>query len=193
MDTCCIDKTSTGDTQEAINAMFRWYKEADICYAYLRDFSHPANRDADETFELDNSQYDSFVSAHWFTRSWTLQEFLAPERLSFVDQDWREFGTKDDSGLWWPINQATGIFSWGLDAQSTLEMCSIAMKFSWAAKRRVTVPEDEAYSLIGLFGISLPLIYGEGGRRAFQRLQEELIRQYDDETILAWEYPLTGK
>lgn len=37
MDTCCIDKTNVGDTQKAINAMFRWYQASMVCYACLAD------------------------------------------------------------------------------------------------------------------------------------------------------------
>ncbi|KAF3810379.1 Vegetative incompatibility protein HET-E-1 [Colletotrichum gloeosporioides] len=35
IDTCCIDKSSSAEISEAINSMFRWYKESDICIAYL--------------------------------------------------------------------------------------------------------------------------------------------------------------
>jgi hypothetical protein len=37
VDTCCIDKTSSAELSEAINSMYRWYTEADSCYAYLSD------------------------------------------------------------------------------------------------------------------------------------------------------------
>lgn len=55
----------------------------------------------------------------------------------------------------------------------------------WASKRKTTRVEDEAYCLLGLFGVSMPLIYGEGSK-AFRRLQEEIMKQSDDETIFAW-------
>ncbi|KAK8068840.1 HET domain-containing protein [Apiospora phragmitis] len=62
------------------------------------------------------------------------------------------------------------------------------MRFSWASRRLTTVEEDETYSLLGLFGISLPLIYGEGRWRAFNRLQRELITVYNDDSIFAWKF-----
>jgi hypothetical protein len=65
-----------------------------------------------------------------------------------------------------------------------LEAYSIAERMSWAAGRETTRPEDRAYSLLGIFGINMPLLYGEGSR-AFARLQEEIIRTSDDQSILA--------
>jgi hypothetical protein len=57
---------------------------------------------------------------------------------------------------------------------------------SWASKRKTTRIEDGAYSLMGLFGINMPPLYGEG-QKAFIRLQLEILRISDDETIFAWE------
>jgi hypothetical protein len=56
---------------------------------------------------------------------------------------------------------------------------------SWASKRTTTREEDVAYSLLGIFGVNMPLLYGEGGR-AFIRLQEEIIKTSNDQTILTW-------
>lgn len=53
---------------------------------------------------------------------------------------------------------------------------------SWASKRQTTRVEDIAYSVMGLFGVNLPMLYGEG-ERAFIRLQEEIMRASDDHTI----------
>lgn len=39
IDTCCIDKSSSAELTEAINLMYRWYKNAHVCYAYLSDVS----------------------------------------------------------------------------------------------------------------------------------------------------------
>lgn len=51
--------------------------------------------------------------------------------------------------------------------------------------RKTTRVEDQAYSLLGLFGVHMSLLYGEG-KNAFRRLQEELIRTSTDHTIFAW-------
>jgi hypothetical protein len=37
VDTCCIDKASSAELSEAINSVFRWYREAAVCYAFLED------------------------------------------------------------------------------------------------------------------------------------------------------------
>ncbi|KAK5167078.1 uncharacterized protein LTR77_007808 [Saxophila tyrrhenica] len=63
---------------------------------------------------------------------------------------------------------------------------SIAQRMSWAAKRETTRIEDAAYSLLGLFNINIPFLYGEG-RRAFPRLQEEIVRTSADQSIFAWD------
>ncbi|KAH8776236.1 heterokaryon incompatibility protein-domain-containing protein [Hyaloscypha finlandica] len=66
------------------------------------------------------------------------------------------------------------------------EKASIAQRMSWAANRETTRPEDLAYSLMGLFHVYMPMIYGEGGEHAFLRLQEEILKISDDESIFAW-------
>ena len=37
VDTCCIDKRSSAELSESINSMYRWYENAQVCYAYLHD------------------------------------------------------------------------------------------------------------------------------------------------------------
>ena len=59
---------------------------------------------------------------------------------------------------------------------------------SWAAKRETTRIEDTAYCLLGIFGVNLPLLYGEGDR-AFIRLQEEVLKTRNDLSLLAWKSP----
>ena len=61
---------------------------------------------------------------------------------------------------------------------------SVAQKMAWASNRTCTRPEDHAYRLMGLFGVNMPLLYGEGGYKAFQRLQQEILRCPDDESLL---------
>jgi len=80
VDTCCIDKTSSSELSEAINSMFRWYKESRMCYVYLEDVAtiprlpnHPDSPDMDSMH--------TFHESRWFRRGWTLQELLAPNNL----------------------------------------------------------------------------------------------------------------
>ncbi|KAH8650290.1 heterokaryon incompatibility protein-domain-containing protein [Tricladium varicosporioides] len=176
IDTCCIDKTSSAELSEALNSMYRWYQEAEVCYAYLADVS------LSHVNTGTNATNREFQASKWFTRGWTLQELLTLERVIFLNKDWYEIGTK--SGLQSIISQITripGNFLLGED----LNYASIAQRMSWVSGRRTTRKEDLAYSLMGIFGIYIPMLYGEGGR-AFLRLQEEIMKILDDYSIFAW-------
>lgn len=73
-----------------------------------------------------------------------------------------------------------------LRGEAPLEDASIAKRMSWAADRDTSRTEDIAYSLLGLFDINMPLLYGEGSK-AFLRLQGELVKSYPyDHSIFAW-------
>ncbi|KAE8452147.1 hypothetical protein EG329_001614 [Mollisiaceae sp. DMI_Dod_QoI] len=173
IDTCCIDKSSSAELSEAINSMYNWYAAARTCYVYLSDV--PAKLEG-----LHRYQYSAFRQSKWFTRGWTLQELLAPKHLVFFDQEWEEIGTK--SSLQSLLSSITGIN----DFENYESVC-IARKMSWAAARETTRMEDQAYSLMGIFGVHMPLLYGEGAR-AFLRLQLEILKISDDESIFAWSH-----
>jgi hypothetical protein len=176
IDTCCIDKRSSAELSEAINAMFSWYEGAQCCYAYLADvpggYSVPVR-----------GPEDPFLKSRWFTRGWTLQELIAPEKVIFCSQDWTEFGTKET--LAYEIHMSTGIPSSVLLNSKNLEKASVAQRMSWASRRNTTREEDIAYCLIGLFHVNIPMLYGEGNR-AFERLQLEIIKTLYDQSIFAW-------
>lgn len=175
IDSCCIDKSSSAELSEAINSMFRWYQDAQVCYAYLSDV--PGN-DVDP--ELPSS---SFRHSIWFTRGWTLQELLAPSTVVFYNRDWIEIGTK--SSLYDKIMSITAI-----KPLSQFQNASVAQKMSWASKRQTTRVEDMAYCLMGLFGVNMPPLYGEG-ENAFRRLQLEILGKEDDESIFVWNNQLS--
>lgn len=175
VDTCCIDKSSSAELSEAINSMFGWYQQADICYAYLSDVP----RNLDEPYQL--------IHSRWFTRGWTLQELIAPGKVDFYSSSWDLIGSRDS--LRDIISSRTGIAAKFLCdgfPMNELRLVSIAQRMSWASTRETTRKEDLAYCLLGIFGINMPLLYGEG-QGAFIRLQEEIMRHSDDHTIFAWE------
>jgi hypothetical protein len=175
IDTCCIDKTSSAELSESINSMWRWYRRATLCYAYLNDV--PARVEYQEQLAL-------LAQSKWFTRGWTLQELLAPSTVILYDAAWESIGSKNELAK--TISRATGIDEFYLSSNSKSPgRASVAEKMSWASTRTTKRQEDVAYSLLGLFGISMPLLYGEGNK-AFLRLQEEIIKQSDDQSILAW-------
>jgi hypothetical protein len=69
VDTCCIDKTSSAELQEAINSMYQWYWDSAVCYAYLSDVSLPTDRtDASGRILFNPSDLEPFQRSQWFTR-----------------------------------------------------------------------------------------------------------------------------
>lgn len=196
IDTCCIDKSSSAELSEAINSMFNWYQHSQVCYVYLFDVP---------TKELTESV--------WFTRGWTLQELIAPEKVQFFDSQWTKIG--DRLSLLDPIVKVTAIdrrvlgrgqhhrhclaqahnpkhwwictcrkYRNDLSLSQLLPSFSVATRLSWASTRVTTRVEDGAYALLGLFNVNMPLLYGEG-TKAFRRLQEEIIRNSNDQSVLA--------
>ena len=173
VDSCCIDKTSSSELSEAINSMYAWYQGADVCYSYLADV--PAKPDTRE-------EGSAFRRSRWFERGWTLQELIAPRNLIFLSDRWTVLGSKE--GFADLVNAVTGISVEVLCNRRSLSEFSVAQRLSWAARRETTRVEDRAYSLLGIFDIHMPTLYGEG-ERAFQRLQEEILRRVSDQSIFA--------
>ncbi|KAI0411000.1 HET-domain-containing protein [Xylaria grammica] len=170
VDTCRIDKSSSAELSEAINSMFAWYRDATICITFLSDL--PSSK----SIELIPPGLEK---CRWFRRGWTLQELLAPRRVEFYDQVWHPIGSK--KSLERVLKGITGIPSHVLGGDS-LDTILVGNRMKWAAMRETTRPEDTAYCLLGIFGINMPLLYGEG-HNAFIRLQEEICRQTNDMSL----------
>jgi len=178
-DTCCIDKSSSAELSEAINSMYRWYRNSNHCLVYLADVP-----DSDGGFE----RTVAFRNSRWFTRGWTLQELLAPPSLTFYSSGWTAGSNLRGAQSFWLsviVSDVTGIPASTLQFGANLLLISVAEKMFWASRRATTRIEDRAYSLLGLFDVNMPLLYGEG-EKAFLRLQEEICRVSDDESIFAW-------
>ena len=165
VDTCCIDKSSSAELTEAINSMFRWYCESSKCYVYLSDVPRNAVNTDDLAWE------SAFRDSRWFTRGWTLQELIAPTSVEFFSKEGGLLG--DKSTLERYVCEITGIPAKALRG-GPLPDFSIAERMSWAGRRKTTCEEDQAYSLLGIFDISIPVIYGEGREKALRRLREEI-------------------
>jgi hypothetical protein len=186
IDTCCIDKSSSAELSEAINSMFAWYKNCGQCYAYLTDVEF----EGAFTEVTVTEQFGTLSTSKWFTRAWTLQELLAPKvvwpRVSstkFYSHKWRLLG--DKNALVHVVSMITRVPIKYLVGDA-LGGASISMRMSWAAGRQATRAEDIAYSLLGIFDVNMPLLYGEGKTKAFRRLQEEIMKLSEDETLFAW-------
>lgn len=186
VDTNCIDKTNSSELSEAINSMFVWYRDAARCYVYLHDLH---DWPEEGVRARHRHGYSNLAACEWFTRGWTLQELLAPREIWFYSAEWDYIGSGSDPKLCEELSNASGIPVDHLNHTLDLYEASVAQRMSWAAQRRSTRGEDEAYCLLGLFGINIPPLYGEGGQRAFKRLQEEILKVSTDQTIFAWNWP----
>jgi hypothetical protein len=174
VDTCCIDKTSSAELSEAINSMFQWYSLAMVCYTYLSDVSI-SYYDKPDDFDL-----GTLRNSRWFTRGWTLQELIAPLTVQFFCSNWSYIGSKQQLAPL--LSEITSIPVEILDHSKSPLRQTVYERMHWASRRQTTREEDMAYCLFGLFDVNLPLLYGEG-KKAFHRLQEEIIKQSDDHTI----------
>jgi hypothetical protein len=145
VDTCCIDESSSAELQEAINSMYRWYRNATYCIVFLEDAatSHTMHRTEEAFLEM-------LQQSRWITRGWTLQELIAPSVVAFYDSAWG-FVTEKHQSLR-SLRLATGIPEYVLDT-SDLSRASVAQKMAWAAKRTTSRVEDLAYSLLGIFQV----------------------------------------
>lgn len=150
-----------------------------MCYAFLNGLFLDADIGSD----------DKFAGHAWFERGWTLQELIAPrEVIFFTDQvqgenPWACLGQR--SGMCEKLSDITGIDADVLTGETQPRLISVAKRMSWAARRMTTRIEDTAYCLMGLFGVNMPMLYGEG-ENAFVRLQEEIMKDSSDETLFAW-------
>ncbi|KAK3899283.1 hypothetical protein C8A05DRAFT_18255 [Staphylotrichum tortipilum] len=169
VDTCCIDKDSSAELQEAIVSMFTWYQNATKCYTYLPDVS-----------TTQGPWESAFRRSRWFTRGWTLQELLAPASVEFFSVEGERLG--DKKSLEHHIHDITEIPLRALQGHDLAEF-SIAERLSWSKNRHTSRKEDKAYCLLGIFNVFLPLIYGEGDY-AYTRLREELDKRYAENAKL---------
>ncbi|KAI3323837.1 TPR-like protein [Xylariaceae sp. AK1471] len=163
VDTCCINKANAVELQEAITSMFRWYQKSARCYVYLPDVHKD---DSDPT-----AWHSAFRQSRWFTRGWTLQELLAPSSMEFFDRDGKRLG--DKKSLIGLLNEITGISIDALQGRP-ISAFSVNERMLWARGRDTKRKEDKAYSLLGIFGVSMFLNYGEGEEHAMNRLRKEI-------------------
>ncbi|KAI0107085.1 hypothetical protein GGR51DRAFT_517343 [Nemania sp. FL0031] len=168
VDSCCIDKSDSIELQTAINSMFRWYRNAKICYVYLSDVS---NSTATSTQDDVATWETAFQNSRWFKRGWTLQELIAPNAVEFYSKDGTWIG--DKQSLEPQLRDITHIPVKALRG-APLSDFTIAEREAWARGRQTKYEEDMAYSLLGIFEVHMPLIYGEGRQNAQKRLREEV-------------------
>jgi hypothetical protein len=177
-DTCCIDKTNLVELSEAIVSMFRWYRQAEKCYAYMSDVSFGDLAESSPRYLWE----PSFCASRWHSRGWTLQELLAPAIVEFYTSDEYYIGSK--SSLEFLLCDVTDIPVSALRGKD-LSTYTVEERLEWAVGRQTKKIEDEAYSLLGIFGIFMPLIYGEGSN-AMLRLRSQLPVSPLTKTIISY-------
>jgi hypothetical protein len=179
VDTCCIDKANHSELSEAIISMFRWYKNAKRCYVYLSDVSSNICEGNDDPHHRLGS---AMKESRWFTRGWTLQELLAPDSVEFFSQEGQRLG--DKQSLVQTLHGITGIAVPAFEGAS-MDSFTVDERMSWAEGRNTRRGEDAAYSLLGIFNIQMPLLYGEGRQKAIDRLRKEIKEHYSINLAIA--------
>lgn len=178
IDSVCMDKTNAVETSRNLNSMFDYYQHAEMCITYLWDV------DATSRSQRFRKSDDPDSYSDWFYRGWTLQELLASPTMWFYDVKWKFIGDKRDAQVKRELQDATNIATEFLKGDLEFRTASVATKMSWMAGRRTTHIEDIAYSMLGIFNITMDAQYGEG-MRAFLRLQK-LLFEGKDESLFAW-------
>ncbi|KAI0854040.1 HET-domain-containing protein [Daldinia vernicosa] len=208
IDTCCIDKSSSAELSESINSMFAWYESAYVCYAFLEDIHDLAGLPQSRWFtrgwtlqELIAPNDVRFYNKRWelLGDRYTLSSQIA--KRTGIDVNMLTLNHAVDNRPWkehklgyyervydgrYDLGNCTSCGAWNQSIGSVVANYCVAQKMSWVSSRQTTRAEDMAYCLLGIFNVNMTLIYGEGFRAAFRRLQEEILKRSDDHTILAW-------
>ena len=177
-DTCCINKADRFVLEEALVAMFKWYQGSALTVVFLFDVLSPSQRRGD------------LMRSIWNTRAWTFQEYHASKVVRFYTKDWTPYlnlnipNHKESPEI---ISEMEGVTGVSAKALMTLRpgLDDIREKLCLASTRRTTLVEDAAYSLFGIFSMSLPVVYGEGNQ-ALGRLLAQLLTSSRDTSIVAW-------
>ncbi|KAG1898998.1 uncharacterized protein F5891DRAFT_1190181 [Suillus fuscotomentosus] len=178
VDMCCIDQKNHVELQKSLNSAFSWYHNSAFTVVYLSDVPSL-------------SKSGALAKSVWNTQGWTVPEFLAPKVIRFYQQDWTpylddiSFNHKESVEIMHELEDATGIDACALVAFQP-GMKDVREKLQWASMCVTTVPEDIAYSLFGIFGIQLPILYGKNAQNALGQLLQEIVARSWDITVLDW-------
>ncbi|KAN0101128.1 hypothetical protein V8E55_001112 [Tylopilus felleus] len=177
-DTCCINKEDHFVLQEALVAMFEWYRDAPMVFVFLRGVRS-------------SGKVGDLVKSLWNTRARTLQEYVAAKVIRFYTEDWLPYlnldipNHKESPEIISEMERATKVSAQEL-ASLRPGSSSIREKLCLASSRQTTLVEDAAYSLLGIFSVSgMSAIYGEG-EKALGRLLAHILAVSGDTGILAW-------
>ncbi|KAG9310443.1 hypothetical protein JVU11DRAFT_9583 [Chiua virens] len=176
-DTCCINKADPFVTQEALMSMFNWYQGSSLTIVFLRDVRSPSRR-------------GDLMKSIWNTRAWTFQEYHASKVVRFYNVDWTPYmnldvlNHKESGEIILEMEEAIGVSAHAL-TELRPGLDRIREKLCLASRRETTFIEDAAYSLFGIFSVTLPVVYGERDQ-ALGRLLAQLLASSGDTSILGW-------
>lgn len=176
IESVCVNRDSRADVSEAINSGWKYFQSAALCLVYLPDLPCRTSQPDEETLGL---------SRYW-SRAWSLQELVFASRICFYDSRWHLRGDTSSEGFSSLLSRVMGIDGDVLAKRKSVREISIARRMSWGGGRISPRAEDLSYALLGIFGIRMPIAYGEGEESAFRRLQEEILRTTSDMTLFAW-------
>ncbi|KAG2360817.1 hypothetical protein BDR07DRAFT_1608317 [Suillus spraguei] len=167
IDSCCIDQANNIELQK-LNFMFTWYRTSALTMVYLSDVPP-------------SSKPGALAKSAWNMRGWTVPEFLALKVIRFYQSDWSPYledhspNHKQSVAIMQELKDATGI-----DARVLVAFCPGMIN------AREKLGEDIAYSLFGIFGIQLLIMYGEKKQNALGRLLQEIIAVSGNITTPDW-------
>jgi len=176
-DTCCINKADPLVLQEALVSLFKWYEGSAVTIVLLRGVRSPSER-------------GDLIKSIWNSRAWTLQEYHASKVVRFYTEDWKPYlnldipNHKESPEIIAEMEEATGVPARALMALRP-GLDDVRVKLRLGSTRQTARVEDAAYSLLGIFSMSLPVLYGEGDR-ALGRFLAQLLTSSGDTSILAW-------
>ncbi|KAG6374445.1 hypothetical protein JVT61DRAFT_4484 [Boletus reticuloceps] len=190
-DTCCINKESSTELEEAILSMGVWYSEAGICIVHLGD----------------SLTLEDFMREPWFTRGWTLQELLLPRKIRFYGKNWspicpvvaegrreeragkdirddQRVNDKDNESVIAAITKVTGIPE--ADLRNFVPSCArVFRKDEMGIAAHHISHRGHGILLLGLFDVAMPIAYGDGAR-AFYKLMSTIAEQCTEPDFFAW-------
>lgn len=174
-DAVCIDRGSSTALTEAFNSLARIYQHCIFSIIYLEDL--PCSDCVGGGLEK------RLAKCAWLRNVWVLPQLIFPKHSFIYDRDWAEIGTK--ASLARQLSLVTSIEQSVLINPAALGEYSVAKRMSWASHLEASRPEDRSFALLGILGVHMPIVYGEG-QKAFIRLQEEILRDTNDYSLFAW-------
>lgn len=190
-DTCCINKAEKEILDVSLRSMYRWYSGSSLTIVHLKGVHAQLNMLLDILDEL----LKDFVECRWNKRAWTLQEYFASKVIHFYTEDWKPYLPITDAKL--TNHKKHHAIQRGMKLVTGLDAVQLAAlqpgsedareKLRLASTRQATRREDIAYSLLGIFKVTIEAIYGDDEvPRAIGRLLGALLTQSAEVTILAW-------